>query len=245
MILYRSRLSMLMLLAICACTSVSKLGNSEFGKPIPEQQDRSTINQLGKSDFDRMADVEMRENAESLRLLMFKLYKRNPQELKKSTSDPAEKMVTWVFDGEAQHHYQFKELNNLQGTEAIFLSFKPEFSGDRVLAFIVGLQTMLLKAHNNKTDFYFTDTLDPQRIYNVARNLEIAAWKLSNARKPDGSLYLLTNEINDTERNLSFEREFGKMIGRTDLYAVALAEKSQRMISRIMQNLATAMFLPF
>jgi len=153
--------------------------------------------------------------------------------------------VTWVFDGEAQHHYQFKELNNLQGTEAIFLSFKPEFSGDRVLAFIVGLQTMLLKAHNNKTDFYFTDTLDPQRIYNVARNLEIAAWKLSNARKPDGSLYLLTNEINDTERNLSFEREFGKMIGRTDLYAVALAEKSQRMISRIMQNLATAMFLPF
>ncbi len=245
MILYRSRLSMLMLLAICACTSVSKLGNSEFGKPIPEQQDRSTINQLGKSDFDRMADVEMRENAESLRLLMLKLYKRNPQELKKSTSDPAEKMVTWVFDGEAQHHYQFKELNNLQGTEAIFLSFKPEFSGDRVLAFIVGLQTMLLKAHNNKTDFYFTDTLDPQRIYNVARNLEIAAWKLSNARKPDGSLYLLTNEINDTERNLSFEREFGKMIGRTDLYAVALAEKSQRMISRIMQNLATAMFLPF
>lgn len=243
--LYRSRLSMLMLLAIGACTSVSKLGNSEFGKPIPEQQDRSTINQLGKSDFDRMADVEMRENAESLRLLMLKLYKRNPHELKKSTSDPAEKMVTWVFDGEAQHHYQFKELNNLQGTEAIFLSFKPEFSGDRVLAFIVGLQTMLLKAHNNKTDFYFTDTLDPQRIYNVARNLEIAAWKLSNARKPDGTLYLLTNEINDTERNLSFEREFGKMIGRTDLYAVALAEKSQRMISRIMQNLATAMFLPF
>lgn len=245
MILNRSCLSMLMLLTIGACTNISKLGNSEFGKPIPEQQDRSTINQLGKSDFDRMADVEMRENAESLRLLMLKLYKRNPQELKKSTSDPAEKMVTWVFDGEPQHHYQFKELNNLQGTEAIFLSFKPEFSGDRVLAFIVGLQTMLLKAHNDKTDFYFTDTLDPQRIYNVARNLEIAAWKLSNARKPDGSLYLLTNEMNDTEKNLSFEREFGKMIGRTDLYAVALAEKSQRLISRIMQNLATAMFLPF
>jgi len=245
MILNRSCLSMLMLLTIGACTNISKLGNSEFGKPIPEQQDRSTINQLGKSDFDRMADVEMRENAESLRLLMLKLYKRNPQELKKSTSDPAEKMVTWVFDGEPQHHYQFKELNNLLGTEAIFLSFKPEFSGDRVLAFIVGLQTMLLKAHNDKTDFYFTDTLDPQRIYNVARNLEIAAWKLSNARKPDGSLYLLTNEMNDTEKNLSFEREFGKMIGRTDLYAVALAEKSQRLISRIMQNLATAMFLPF
>lgn len=240
MTVYRSRSIMLMLLAMSACTTTS-----EFGKPIPEQQDRSTINQLGKSDFDRMADVEMRDNSDSLRLLMLKLYKRNPQELKKTTSDTPEKMVTWVFDGESQHHYQFKELNNLQGTEAIFLSFKPEYNGDRVLAFIVGLQTMLLKAHNNKTDFYFTDTLDPQRIYNVARNLEIAAWKLSNARKPDGTLYLLTNEINDTEKNLSFEREFGKMIGRTDLYAVALAEKSQRMISRFMQNLATAVFLPF
>jgi hypothetical protein len=56
---------------------------------------------------------------------------------------------------------------------------------------------------------------------------------------------LLSNEINDKDKNLSFEREFGKMIGRTDLYAVALSEKSERMISRVMQNLATAIFLPF
>jgi len=214
-------------------------------KSIPEQQDRSTIRQLGKGDFDRMADVEMRENTESLRLLMYKLYKRNPHELQKSTSDVAEKMVNWVFDGEAQHHYNFEAINNLQDTEAIFLAFKPDYTGDRVLPFIVGLHTMLLKAHDGKTDFYLTDSLDPQHIYNVARNIEIAAWKLSNARDESGALYLLTNEINVNERNLSFEREFGKIIGRTDLYAVALAEKSQRLISRIVQNLATALFLPF
>jgi hypothetical protein len=35
------------------------------------------------------------------------------------------------------------------------------------------------------------------------------------------------------------------MIGRTDLYAITLAEKSQRLISRVMQSLATAVFLPF
>ena len=79
----------------------------------------------------------------------------------------------------------------------------------------------------------------------MSRNIEIAAWKLSNARDADGKLYLLTNEISDKDRNLSFEREFGKMIGRTDLYAIALAEKSQRLISRVMQSLATAAFLPF
>lgn len=231
------------LLSQASCSTIPESG-STTRKSVPQQQDRSTINQLGKGDFDRMADVELRENMETLRLLMLKLYKRNPQELKKSTSDSAEKMAAWVFDGGVQHQYQFPEIQNLQSTDAIFLTFKPEFSGDRVLSFIVGLQTMLLRAHNDKTDFYLTDSIDPQRVYNVARNIEIAVWKLSNARKPDGSLYLLTNEMNDAEKNLSFEREFGKMIGRTDLYAIALAEKSQRFISRMMQNLATAVFLP-
>jgi len=230
---------------LSACASQPLSVNGANKKAVPEQQDRSTINQLGKGDFDRMADVEIRENTDSLRILMLKLYKRNPHELQKSTSDPAEKMITWVFDGSEQHHYQFPEINNLQDTDAIFLAFKPEYTGDRVLPFIVGLHTMLLKAHNDKTDFYLTDSIDPQRLYNVARNIEIAAWKLSNARNQDGTLYLLTNEMNDTDKNLSFEREFGKMIGRTDLYAISLAEKSQRFISRIMQNLATAVFLPF
>jgi hypothetical protein len=233
----------LLLAILTACSTVPL--SSKNTKTIPEQQDRSTINQLGKSDFDRMADVEIRENTQSLRALMLKLYKRNPHELQKSTSDNAQKMVDWVFDGEAQHHYQFEALNNLQGTDAIFLAFKPEFAGDRVLAFTVGLQTMLLQVHGNKTDFYLFDRIDPQSLYNVARNIEIAAWKLSNARDANGSLYLLTNELNDKDKNLSFEREFGKIIGRTDLYAIALAEKKERFISRVMQNLATAVFLPF
>ncbi len=235
--------TLLLALTLAGCATVPESGATPK-KSVPQQQDRSTINQLGKSDFDRMADVEIRENTESLRMLMLKLYKRNPGELKKSTSDAADKMATWVFEGGAQHQYHLPEINNLQTTEAIFQTFKPEYDGDRVLSFIVGLHTMLLKAHNDKTDFYLTDSIDPQRIYNVARNIEIAAWKLSNARKQDGTLYLLTNEMNDTERNLSFEREFGKIIGRTDLYAISLAEKSQRFISRVMQNLATAVFLP-
>lgn len=231
------------MLTLVGCSTIPESG-SKSKKSVPQQQDRSTINQLGKSDFDRMADVEIRENTDSLRLLMLKLYKRNPAELKKSTSDSAEKMATWLFEGGAQHRFQLEEVNKLQTTEAIFQAFSPDYQGDRVLSFMTGLYTMLLKAHNDTTDFYLTDSIDPQRIYNVARNIEIAAWKLSNARKPDGSLYLLTNEINATEKNLSFEREFGKIIGRTDLFAIALAEKSQRFISRTIQNLATAVFLP-
>ena len=234
------------LLILACCVMTACITNAPItGKAIPERSDRSSANQLGKSDFDRMADVELAENTQSLRNLMLKLYKRNPHELAKSTADNAEKMVEWVFEGELQHHFKFKEIDNKQGTEALFLAFDSNYQNDRVLPFIIGLHTMLLKAHNDKTEFYFTDKIEPQHIYNVARNIEIAAWKLSNARDANGNLYLLTNEINDKDRNLSFEREFGKMIGRTDLYAIALAEKSQRLISRVMQSLATAVFLPF
>lgn len=234
-----------LLLLVCSLSSACAMNSPIENKPIPERDDRSSANQLAKNDFDRMADVEMAENTQSLRNLMTKLYKRNPNQLAKSTPDPVEKMVDWVFEGEQQHHFQFKEIDNKQGTDAIFLAFNPDYQGDRVLPFIVGLHTMLLKAHGNKTDFYLTDNIDPQSVYNVARNIEIAAWKLSTARDANGNLYLLTNEISDKDRNLSFEREFGKMIGRTDLYAIALAEKSQRLISRVMQSLATAVFLPF
>ena len=176
---------------------------------------------------------------------MIKLYKRNPRELAKSDKESAEHMAKWVFENAQQHQWQFSAIDNKQDTTAIFLAFDADYQGDRVLPFIVGLQTMIAKAHNNKTEFYMADSLDPQKIYNVARNVEIAAWKLSNSRDVNGHLYLLTNEINATDRNLSFEREFGKMIGRTDFYAIALAEKSQRLLSRIAQSLATAVFLPF
>ncbi len=227
-----------LLLGACANSPLSK-------HPIPHRTDSSNINQLVKADFDRMADMELESNTQSLRTLMIKLYKRNPHELAKSNHQSAEKRTSAIFDETIKHQWQFKQLQNKQDIDALFLTFDANFKGDRVLAFIVGLQTMLVKAHNNKTAFYLTDNLDPQSIYNVARNIEIAAWKLSNSRDANGNLYLLTNEITETDRNLSFEREFGKMIGRTDFYAIALAEKSQRLISRIAQSLASAVFLPF
>ena len=205
-------LSVAVTLLTAACASTTQPVN---GKSVPQQTDRSSINQLAKTDFDRLTDVEIRENTQSLRLLMTKLYKRNPHELKKSTSGTVEEMVDWVFEG--NHGWKFEAIQNLQGTDAIFLTFKPEYQGDRVLPFIVGLQTMLIKAHGGKTEFYITDQVDPQSLYNVARNVEIAAWKLSNARDEHGQLFLVTNEATGPEHNLSFEREFGKIIGRTCL----------------------------
>jgi hypothetical protein len=44
--------------------------------------------------------------------------------------------------------------------------------------------------------------------------------------------------------NLSFEREFGKIIGSLDVLAGIIAEKGQRTLFKLLQSIATAMFLP-
>jgi hypothetical protein len=212
------------------------------GKRLPDQKDGSSLSHLMKSDIDRLADLEMRENTQSLRVLMTKLYKRNPAELKKSTSGSVDEMVGWVFEGD--HKWNFEMLGGLKETDAIYLAFKPDFKGDRVLAFVAGLQTMMIKARGGKTEFFLIDSVDPQSVYNSARNIEIAAWKLSNTRDEAGRLYFQTNEMNGKEQNLSFEREIGRMVGRTDLYALVLSEKSQRGLTRFTQGVASALFLP-
>jgi len=225
----------------CLLFSIYFLIQNLYAKEIVEP-DRQSGNQLGKTDFDRMADHEIRENIQSLRMLMIKLYKRNPSELKKSTSDDAEKMVNWVFNG--NHNWNFEAINNVQGTDAIYLAFNEEYKGDRVLPFIVGIYTMLIKAHGGKKEFYLFDSVDPQLLYNASRNIETAVWKLSNAKNSTGKPFLLANELTEKENNLSFEREFGKIIGRTDFLAFTLSEKMERSITRIIQNVATGLLIP-
>ena len=132
------------------------------------------------------------------------------------------------------------------GSDAILLALQVDFAGDRVAAFINGLGGMLNAAFENKTEFFMLDGLEAQKFYNSARNVEIAAWKLSNARDAAGNLLLLSNEMNAPPlvSNLSFEREFGKMIAHLDVMTIALADRSNRTISRVAQTIASAVFLP-
>jgi len=224
-------------LALFSCSS------STLQRKDSTQYDKGSINQFGKSDFDRMADYEIRENIESLKILMIKFYKKNPNQLKKSTSDNAEKMTNWVFNG--NHNWKFKRINNAQGVDALNQVFDDNFEGDRVLSLITGLYTMLIKAHGNKKEFYIFDSLDPQKIYNSSRNFEIIVWKLSSKKNNKGQPYLISNEISSSQANLSFEREFGKIIGRTDYFAFTLSEKTERAVTRMIQSFTTGIFLPF
>ena len=58
-----------------------------------------------------------------------------------------------------------------------------------------------------------------------------------------GQPWLLADEINDQERNLSLECEFGKIIGRLDLLSAVLTEKDRRAVITYAQILLGGTFL--
>jgi hypothetical protein len=244
----RGLAGIILLLAGCAQT-VDK-GRSA-GKPGGAPGDNSIGNtvatfdpkQIGKTDVDRVADLHRREIFASVRVLAEKLYRRNPREWKKGGHASIEVALDRLLD--PRTGWRLAETGGKRGTDAILLVLRGDFEGDRVAAFIAGMGSMLNAAFEEKTEFFMLDELDPQKLYNSARNLEIAAWKLANARDAGGALLLLSNETGQgAPANLSFEREFGKMIGNLDLLSDLIADKAHRTIARVVQNLATAMFLP-
>lgn len=221
---------------LAACTTPQGPGKG----PTPPAELRGAS--FFKSEADQVADLHVEESMAHLRTLMEKLYRRNPREWKKVGQPSLEAAIARAFAGPAQE--VFPELEGKRGIDSIYLAFRDDYSGDRVLAFIWGLKTMTLQAYNDKIDFYLWDELDPQKLYLAARNYEIAAWMLATKRDAGGQVFLLSNEISDQGRNLSFEREFGKLIAEHDLMARIVSGKTHRTIVRVVQALATALFYP-
>jgi hypothetical protein len=230
------------LMAGCTSTPSYPPTAPSTGHRPPPQEAPFSAGELLKSDIDAVAEVHLRESIASAKLLMEKLYRRNPRELRKSGDATPEAAVARAFD--PRRAWRFSELSNARGIEALQLAFSPDFAGDRVFAFGVGLGSMITRAYDDKTQFYLTDSLDAQRLYNAARNIEIAAWKLANSRTVNGDLMLLSNEMSGTAANLSFEREIGKLVAYQDALALVMAQRTNRNIRRVSQTLATAVFLP-
>lgn len=190
-----------------------------------------------------MATLAMRDNIESLLRVADKLYRRNPAEWRKAAAgrEGALDRLRNAID----QRLPWPELLGKRDIAALSLALAPDFRGDRVAAFVYAGCDMLITAHGGKTSFYLTDGLDTQFIYNAARNVEIAVWLLSTRRNAAGQPLLLADEISERERNLSFEREFGKVIGRLDLLAEISAEKYRRAVISYVQNLLGGTFLQF
>lgn len=217
---------------LAACAAPSASGPKGSGGFDPAQ--------LAKTDLDRVADIHRREVFASLRVLAEKLYRRNPREWRKSAGS-LEAALARIF--EPRYGWRLPELEGRWGTEAVLLGLREDYAGDRVAAFIGGLGGMMNAAFEDKTEFFVIDDLDAQKLYNSARNLETAAWKLGQARGADGRPLLLSNEM-APDYNLSFEREFGRMIGNLDMLAALVADRSHRTIAKAIQSVAGFVFLP-
>lgn len=211
-------------------------------RPPPERR-ALQASDFAKSDIDSVAEIHLQESLASIRLLSDKLYRRNPREWRRGGYPSVEAAIDRAFD--PKFAWRFPELGNARSTEALQLAFLPAFSGDRVFAFGVGLGSMVMQAYGNQTEFFLIDQIDPQKLYNAARNIEVAAWKLATARDAQGRLLLLSNDIaSDGVQNLSYEREIGKLIALQDSLARVIAERTNRTIRSVVQGAALKVFLP-
>lgn len=201
---------------------------------------RFGLRYLAKTEIDRVVDSDRAEVMTGLRRVAEKLYKRNPKEWKKSGMPSMEAALDRLFSG----RLDFPELEGRREGEAALYAFSPNYHGDRVLGVMAGLLGMVYAAFEHKDDFYILDSLNEQKLYNCARNFEIAIWKMSSTKNVSGELLLLSNELNPNNPNLSFEREFGRVIGLLDFLSQIVADKNGRTVTRFTQSLATAVFLP-
>jgi hypothetical protein len=230
------------LFCLCVLTGCSTMDQASTSRGEVKSVSASG-SEMGQSDINRIATLGMRDNLESLYLLMDKLYRRNPSEWKKTGASRAES-IKRVRDAIEQRQ-QWPELQGQRDIRAMSLALTPDFSGDRVAAFVYASADMIITAHGGKTEFFLTDGLDAQHVYNAARNIEIAVWMLNNRRNTTGRALLLSDEIGEAGRNLSFEREFGKIVGRLDLLAEFVTEKYRRAGINYVQNILGASFLQF
>ena len=197
---------------------------------------------LAKTDIGTVTEIHLAQVMAELRVLMEKLYRRNPSEWRRHGKPSAEFVVERVFRGPRVP--DFVELAGARSTDSIRLAFRADYGGDRVLAFVAGLTDMIHTAYGNRTEFYVLTGVEPQKLYNSARNVEVAAWLLASEHRPDGAPWLLSNSLSGEVRNLSFERQFGKIIAVQDTMARIAATKHKRRIRFIVHRAASAVFLP-
>lgn len=200
------------------------------------------IQYLAKTDVDLVTETHQQFALEGLRELAYKLYRRNPSQLRRGRFETPEQAIQALFD--PRRTVPFEALQGRTSIDAIRLAFDGAYRGDRVLAYIEGLRSMILLSYDNKTNFFLLDQLDPQRLYHSARNIEVAAWLLYNGRDAHRQLYLISNEYLGPVRNISFERLFGKLAAIQDNMARIVADSTNRQIKNVLQTVASMVFLP-
>jgi len=230
--MHRLAIFLAMALMMACTTKLGKDGRSESAMDVKY---------LAKTEVDRIADTSRAEVVDSLMLIADKLYKRNPKEWKKAGLASREAALERLRN---RNYRNWPELNGLREGQAAALAFSEAYGGDRVAALVFGLLTMVDAAFEHKESFYILDSLNEVKLFNCARNMDVAVWKLAHDRTAAGEPFLLSNELDPNNRNLSFEREFGRTMGLLDFMAKIVADRNGRNLSRLTQTVVSTLFLP-
>ena len=218
------------------------------GQPIQRKDGSSSvrsfnIRDLAKGDVDDVIEVHQKEAIGILKTLTLKLYRRNPSEWRKSGFASADEATADLFKQVPLWH--LSEQKELGWETTLRDLWREDFTGDRVRALMNGLLVMHMAAFNHQTEFYLLTEMDAQKLYNAARNTEAVVWKLSSAKNSRGGPVLLSNSFDGNDvANLSFEREYGKLIGIQDTLAKIIEDKNNRAIRFGVVNAASMIFLP-
>jgi hypothetical protein len=203
-------------------------------------------NEVIQSSANRIANLALRDNLQSIRRVQLSLYRRNPREWRKWARSPDDAIQrTWdtVMQGTP-----LPELRGAIGIEAIRMAFETGaqgYQGDRVAALAVGWASMLKEANGNTWDQTMIDGVNAENSYRAARNVEISLWLISSKAGPDGQPLLFATEISERGRNLVTDRELSKVVARLDLLAAQADEKYRRAALDFGQNFVLGSLTPF
>jgi hypothetical protein len=202
-----------------------------------------------QSGANRIANLSLRDNLQSVRRVQSTLYKRNPREWRKSAASMDEATQrAWdaVLKGPP-----LPELKGATGIDAIRLAFdtgqqgQQGYQGDRVAALVYGWATMLKQANGDTWDQTMIDGVNAENSFRAARNFEISLWLISSKTGPDGQPLLLATEVSERGRNLVADRELSKVVARLDLLAAQADEKYRRAALDFGQNWVMGVVMPF
>lgn len=227
------------LLGLAGCSSVR---DTERAEPYVNHE-------WLQSGANRIANLSLRDNLQSVRRVQSTLYKRNPREWRKSAASMDEATQrAWdaVLKGPP-----LPELKGATGIDAIRLAFdtgqqgSQPYQGDRVAALVYGWATMLKQANGDTWDQTMIDGVNAENSFRAARNFEISLWLISSKTGADGQPLLLATEISDRGRNLVADRELSKVVARLDLLAAQADEKYRRAALDFGQNWVMGVVMPF
>lgn len=179
-----------------------------------------------QSGANRIANLALRDNLQSIRRVQLSLYRRNPREWRKDAPS-ADDAIQRTWDAVMQAT-PLPALGGKGGIDAARLAFELGYAGDRVAALVYGWATMLKEANGNTWEQTMVDGVNAENSFRAARNMEISLWLIGSKTGADGQLLLLATEISERGRNLVVDRELSKIVARLDLLAAQADEKYRR-----------------